>query len=350
MCECGGSVETLMKMRGNHLKTINDHYRVSFPYPVKGVNCAPRQMVGRRFMGSRYGKTTPILLTGIAIAALCLVGIFLMQRGEKPPVDPANVSAVPSSSSSEEKPSAHLELPDLPTPAPAAPATFTDADAKRLKEAQARLSEVVKEYARTERGLQGARYAAMKANPEFKTKLDQAQTLKREVAAMIGALPEMKQIEVARERDVAKMQTVQGSIRDLERKIADGRKVRTKAVAAGQPSLVEEEAMRQMLTQQRQLKKDSASLRRVLLSHIKDVRVLQMESEKNHPEISVKSAEAERIRKEVSAAIQQSQGVASLFEKRDALQEERKALIRENSALVSRSNRVAAASQGEGES
>jgi len=287
-------------------------------------------------MGSRYGKATPILLTGITIAVLALMGVFLMQRGEKPPVDPANVSTVPSSSSSEEKPSA--------------PATFTDADAERLKEAQARLSEVAKEYVRAESDLQGARYSAMKANPELMEQLDKAQALKREVAAMIMALPETKQLETVREKNRAKMQTVQERIRELDQKIVDARKVHEKAIAAGQPSPVEEDAMRQMLTEQRQLKKDSEELRGALMTHIKDVRKLQMESEKNHPMISVKSAEVERIRKEVSEAVRQSQAVASLFEQRDALQEERKALIQERANLTSRSNRVAVATQGEGES
>ena len=325
------------------MKTMNDHYRVSIPYRVKGVNCAPARMVGRRFMGSRYGKATPILLTVIAVAALVLMGLFLMKRGGQPPVDPDV-----SSPASAEKPSAHLELPEVSKPAPVGPANIADADAARLKEVRALLSDVSKRHAKAESDLQGARYAALNANPELKVKLDQAQTLKREVAAMIGALPQMKQIVQARENDVARMQTVRTQTQELQKKISNGRKLHEKALAAGTPPPVDEATMQQMLNEQRQLKKAEAELRRVLLSHIKEVRLLQIESEKNHPEISAKSAEAARLRDEVNEAVRQVEGVASVFEERDALVEQRKELIGESSRLISRSNRVAEAAQGEG--
>ena len=101
--------------------------------------------------------------------------------------------------------------------------------------------------------------------------------------------------------------------------------------------------MRQMLTELGQIKKDESALRTDMLACIKDVRKLQMKSVESHPEISVKAAEAERLRREVNAAVLLSESVAPVAQRRDALIAERKELIEECAELGSRSNRVAAA-------
>jgi len=298
-------------------------------------------------MGSRYGKATPVLLSGIAIVLLCILAVFVVRRTDTGPISSEGRESGSGVTDGMNSPGTATDsgtLPERP------PVPYTESDAQRLKEARARLHEVISEDQRLERELQGARYAVLKSNPELKARLDQAQALNRELAAMISELPE--RIRLDRERDQGKSEQIKVNerINEFEKKVADARAARQKALEEGRAAPVEESSVRQWLTELKQARKDAKELQGAVMSYFKEVKKLELESKANHPQISQKAAEAEQIRREVTRAVSESNGVATRIARRNALNAERDALIRECSQLTSRSNRVVAAAEAEGKS
>jgi hypothetical protein len=282
---------------------------------------------------SNSGKTVPVfvfVIAAFAVAALCWFA--LVRSGGRDGADSPRGDAAEETSARGSTASGKSQ---------GGPETFTESDAHQLQTARRRLKEMDAETGRAEIHLQAARHAALKSNPELQKRLNEAQAIKRQVAAMVRALPKRKELDVKHRGDLTQMAKLRGEIQAIEKKVADGRLARERALAESKEPPVPEAEMRDMLTALRQLRKDEDNLRKAARSYFGEVKKLELQSREKHPEISAKASEAERIRREVSAEV--SKISADVLGQHKALMEERDALAKQCSELGSRSNRVAMA-------
>ena len=278
---------------------------------------------------SNSGKTVPVfvlIIAAVAVAGLCLFA--LLSRG---PSDPSSEDGTARGTSVGGK---GVEVP----------ATFTEDDAHQLKMGRKRVKELAANKRRVEIKLQGARHTALKSNPELQKRLNKAQEIKREVAAMIRALPARKELDSRHNDNLAQLSKIRLEIQATEKKVAQGRVEHEKAAEEGTESPVSESEMRAMLTNLKQLRKDSDILKNAARKYYVELKKLELQSREHHPEISAKAAEAERIRREVNQEISASDAVASVLKQQGDLRAESEALVKECSELLARSNRVALAS------